>query len=504
MTLDEACLYLGLSPDDEDINLDELERNYELKKEIYDPSKFFPDTPEYNAAVKRRALIEEAYDYMLDVYIELHGDELDDELNELESESESESESGTYKPERRYKFGMLIKVAAYTVMVVSVSFAVFIFFMKSDVPDVKTIQNESVNIPAYVKDYERVLRELEDLKSRTISQPNNNGITDYADLVERVMPAIVRINTESSTGSGFFVSANGDILTNYHVIKNAGNIRVVPQNGVSVNASVKDYDSERDIALLVISTGNSTPFLRISTEMPRQGEAVIAIGNPRGLSGTVSNGIISAFREMNNNMWVQFTAPVSPGSSGGALVNLNGEVVGMPTMLLENGQNLNFAIPPDVLSGFFMNARNKPVRVTPKTASRNADLSPENNPGLIFVNKDESYETYLETEHIAFDRERSIASFIIVCYPSERMNERMKRDMNLNPMPGRNFGPCIMLYAADFSDNTYIHLRTINLYDDGTIAGDYEIPRNQIKWDSPKRYSRLERVMHTLRKYLRI
>ena len=149
MTLDEACLYLGLSPEAEDLDLDELERNYELKTEIYDPSKFFPNTPEYNAAKKRRALIEEAYDYMLDVYIELHGDELDDE-----SESEFESESETHESERRYKFGMLIKLAAYTVMVVSLSFAVFIFFMKSDEPKDKVLQNESVNIPAYVKDYE--------------------------------------------------------------------------------------------------------------------------------------------------------------------------------------------------------------------------------------------------------------------------------------------------------------------------------------------------------------
>lgn len=343
MTLDEACLYLGLSPDGEDINLDELERNYELKNEIYNPSKFFPGTPEYNAAKKRRALIEEAYDYMLDVYIELHGDELDDELNESESESES------HEPEHKYKFEMLIKLAAYTVMVVSISFAVFIFFMKSDAPE----ENEIANLPAYVKDYERVLRELEDLKSKTISQPHNN-ITDYADLVERVMPAIVRINTDRSTGSGFFVSAEGDILTNYHVIANAGNIRVVPQNGISFNASVRAYDSEGDIALLMINAGRATPFLRISREIPRQGEAVIAIGNPRGLSGTVSNGIISAFRKINHHTWIQFTAPVSPGSSGGALVNLNGEVVGMPTMLLENGQNLNFAILSDELLNFLM------------------------------------------------------------------------------------------------------------------------------------------------------
>lgn len=497
MTLDEACLYLGLSPDDEDLDLDELERKYESRISIYDPSKFFPDTPEYEAAKKKRALIEEAYDYMLDVYVELYGDEL-----------ESESESESHEPERSYNFGALFKLAAYTVMVAGISFAVFIFFMKSDVPTEKTNQREeSVNLPAYVRDYERVLRELEDLKSRTISHPQNNNITDYADLVERVMPAIVRINTERSTGSGFFVSPNGDILTNYHVIQNAGNIRVVPQNGVSMNASVKDYDSERDIALLVISTGNSTPFLKISADRPRQGEAVIAIGNPRGLSGTVSNGIISAFREMNNNSWIQFTAPVSPGSSGGALLNLQGEVVGMPTMLLEDGQNLNFAIPPDVLSRFFMQARNKPVRVTPNAPSRrnrNADLSPENNPGLIFVMRDESYETYLETEHIEFDRERLIASFIMVCYPTERMNERMKRDSSLNPMPGRDFGPCIMLYVADFSDNTYIHLRTINLYDDGTIARDYERPQRQIQWERVQRWSRIESVIRSLRKYLHV
>ena len=68
----------------------------------------------------------------------------------------------------------------------------------------------------------------------------------------------------------------------------------------------------------------------------------MAVGNPKGYEGTVSNGIISAFRE--NNTWIQFTAPISQGSSGGALINLRGEVVGMPTKLRTDGQNLNFAI----------------------------------------------------------------------------------------------------------------------------------------------------------------
>lgn len=174
---------------------------------------------------------------------------------------------------------------------------------------------------------------------------------DYADLVERVMPSMLMIQTETTTGSGFFVSTEGDILTNFHVIREAGNIAVTLHNGGILKATLKDYDSTRDMALLKVNAPRPVKYLKISGNLPRQGEEVIAISNPRGLSGTVTNGIVSAFRD--NNSWVQFTAPVSPGSSGGALLNLNGEVVGMITgNWKEEGQNLNFAIAPSLLANF--------------------------------------------------------------------------------------------------------------------------------------------------------
>lgn len=180
---------------------------------------------------------------------------------------------------------------------------------------------------------------------------------DYASLVEKVLPSMVRIMTDKASGSGFFVSSNGEILTNYHVIKDALEIFVTTHDSLPVGALVKDIDEDGDMALLVIKTINQTPFLKLSKTLPRQGEAVMAVGHPHGLEETVSNGIISAFRQ--NKRWIQFTAPVSQGSSGGALINSRGEVVGMPTMIYREGQNLNFAISPIVLQEFFSQASSK-------------------------------------------------------------------------------------------------------------------------------------------------
>ncbi|MBQ3627024.1 MAG: serine protease, partial [Synergistaceae bacterium] len=170
---------------------------------------------------------------------------------------------------------------------------------------------------------------------------------DYAELVEKVMPSICAIQADNNMfGSGFFVSANGDILTNYHVVKGANNILVTAKSGKKFYALIKDFDSEKDIALLVPRDKINTPYLKLSSKLPRQGEAIMAAGNPQGFEGTVSNGIISAFRL--NNQLLQFTAPISPGSSGGALINSLGEVVGMPTLQFKEGQNLNFALASSV------------------------------------------------------------------------------------------------------------------------------------------------------------
>lgn len=199
---------------------------------------------------------------------------------------------------------------------------------------------------------------------------------DYAALTEKVLPSIVRIDVnkgfDQGVGSGFFVSDMGDILTNYHVIEGAREILVIPHEGESFYAMIKDVDEENDMALLTMRYPETTPFLKISDALPRQGEAVMALGSPKGLDRTVSNGIVSAFRGKDNK-FVQFTAPISPGSSGGALLNARGEVVGMPTMQAAEGQNLNFAISPTILLRFFEAARYKTPRATSPMATRRSE-----------------------------------------------------------------------------------------------------------------------------------
>ena len=337
MNLDDACMYLNISPDDEDLNLDEIKRNYYDKLAIYNPEKFSRGSPEYIKAQEMRNNLNEAYNFLLNAYSQIYGENQAQNNNNL-----------------------FLKLALVSSLVIILCFAVSAFLLykykfSENITPAPVTQNSSNS-----EDYSRILRELEELRAKTQTQQQPpqkivNTPANYADLVERVMPSIVLIETDNSRGSGFFVSSKGEILTNYHVIKNAHNIRVSTRDNKKFTAQIKDYDSKNDMALIVINSG-STPFLKISQVLPRQGESVIAIGNPKGLEGTVSNGIISAFRE--NNKWVQFTAAISPGSSGGALINLRGEVVGMPTQYMTEGQNLNFAVAPTLLNNFFKTAQN--------------------------------------------------------------------------------------------------------------------------------------------------
>ena len=482
MTLDEACLYLGISPDDEDLDIDRIERNYKTKTSIYDIRRFNPDSPEYSEARRMRQNIEEAHTFLLKAYDELYGSEADDE---------DEPEQGGH---------ILLKVTAAAATIAAVCLAVFVWL---------TYSPEEKSAPAVIRsqDYEKLLREVERLRiiaeaPHTQASSVNTALPDYADLVERVMPSMVMIRTDAgSTGSGFFVSTDGDILTNWHVIRDAGRITVTPQSGRAYSALVKDYDSRKDIALLKVSMAGKTPFLRISPVLPRQGEAVMAVGNPKGYEGTVSNGIISAFRE--NNTWIQFTAPISQGSSGGALINLRGEVVGMPTKLRTDGQNLNFAISPEVLAKFFDGAKGKPARALRKDTSEST-YEDFGDYGLKLVRKDESYEMYLETGNIDYDPESSIAAFVSVWVPTKRMNAKMKRDPNFHAVKGKDFGPCMLVYIADMSEGTYIHLRTLNLYTDGTTARDYVRPESQCVWEKPTRGSRAEELIREVRKHLKL
>ena len=151
-----------------------------------------------------------------------------------------------------------------------------------------------------------------------------------------------------STGSGFACFADNVIVTNYHVIEgNVYKIVASTETGQSFKVRyVLATDKEKDIALLYTIRSHNLPVLPLGNcDDLKKGEKVVAIGSPLGLMNSVSTGVFSGFTDENGIQTLQFTAPISSGSSGGALFNDSGEVIGITFASYEAGQNLNLAIP---------------------------------------------------------------------------------------------------------------------------------------------------------------
>ena len=178
------------------------------------------------------------------------------------------------------------------------------------------------------------------------------------ELVRRIKPSAVAIETfdargeKLSRGSGFFVETDR-IVTNRHVLEGAFRAEVHSSTGtVFPVKGVLAVDLEGDIALLKIDAPN--PQIRplpLDKTSPQEGESVVVIGNPLGLEGSVTNGIVSAVRDIPTfGRIIQITAPISAGSSGSPVVNMQGQVIGIATLQITGGQSVNFAIPSERIS----------------------------------------------------------------------------------------------------------------------------------------------------------
>ena len=156
-------------------------------------------------------------------------------------------------------------------------------------------------------------------------------------------------------GSGFIISKDGYILTNYHVIRRATTIKVTLLKTHEVyTAKVVGTDPKADIALIKIKPSHPLPTLPLGDSSKIEvGDWVVAVGNPFGLNGTVTAGIISAkgrvIGEGKFDYFLQTDAAINPGNSGGPLLNLKGEVIGMNTAIIANGQGIGFAIPVNLI-----------------------------------------------------------------------------------------------------------------------------------------------------------
>jgi|TARA_B110000967_G_C18831445_1_gene534322 hypothetical protein len=177
------------------------------------------------------------------------------------------------------------------------------------------------------------------------------------EIAKNCLPSTVYLLMEDKTkqpislGSGF-VLEKGKVVTNLHVIEGA-KYGYVLENGSSKKHSIKGYfqiDKINDLAILSVPTLTAQPLAISNIEKPEIGEKIYAIGSPKGLSGTISEGIVSGIRSLENKSLIQITAPISPGSSGGPVINNKGEVIGVAVGTLTSGQNLNFAIPVNLLN----------------------------------------------------------------------------------------------------------------------------------------------------------
>jgi serine protease Do len=218
--------------------------------------------------------------------------------------------------------------------------------------------------------YHRSSRNVPELpESRKVAVTNAPSPAElsvsFREVAKAVKPAVVYVNVVERTsgdsgqsdffgfpgqggprrregaGSGFIVTEDGYILTNNHVVGNANKINVTLSDGRKFNAEVVGSDAETDIAVIKIDAGRLPIAVLGDSDSLEQGDWVLAIGSPFGLQQTLTAGIVSAtmreLRESNYNHYIQTDASINPGNSGGPLVNLQGEVVGINTMILTGG-----------------------------------------------------------------------------------------------------------------------------------------------------------------------
>lgn len=174
---------------------------------------------------------------------------------------------------------------------------------------------------------------------------------NVVELVASVGPNVVTLKTFDSNGrplaqgSGFLLD-DGRVVTNTHVVRGAANVELFDSAGQLIGTTqyAEVLSNTVDIAILP-RTVTEQPGLALATDDPLVGTRIFAIGAPEGLQNTVSDGLVSAVREIDSQRVIQISAPVSSGSSGGPVVDIDGQVIGVSVMSLVDGQNLNFAVP---------------------------------------------------------------------------------------------------------------------------------------------------------------
>jgi serine protease Do len=193
---------------------------------------------------------------------------------------------------------------------------------------------------------------------------NGAPVLDVSSLVKRIGEAVVQVRTPEGLGSGFFINADGYLITNFHVIEGETEISVEVyhqtdgqlQRDVYKKVRIVAINKFHDLSLLKIEDKDAPKFKFVtlgSSDALSVGDTVFAIGSPLGLERTVTQGILSTkTRELEGELYLQTSTQINPGNSGGPLFNLAGEVVGVTNMKITFGEGLGFAIPVELVKNF--------------------------------------------------------------------------------------------------------------------------------------------------------
>jgi len=286
--------------------------------------------------------------------------------------------------------------ALLTVTAAGIGAAAFFF-----VPNMTSNGNPSANLFSIPAQAQNLTEKVQQLPQRPVG---------FADIVEKVKPSVISVRVKidrpadanlnsdedlpfppgspferffkrfgmpnmpnlpqgheviTGQGSGFFISRDGYAVTNNHVVQNADNVQVTTDDGKTYSAKVIGADSRTDLALIKID-GNDFPFVKLSDNPPRIGDWVLAVGNPFGLGGTVTAGIVSARgRDIGAGPYddfIQIDAPVNKGNSGGPTFDVDGNVIGVNTAIFSpsgGSVGIAFAIPADTVKNVIAQLRDR-------------------------------------------------------------------------------------------------------------------------------------------------
>ena len=261
---------------------------------------------------------------------------------------------------------------------------VVVTFVKEDTPSVRNGNISQEEADSILRGPTEDL--LSQLNTNSGTYSGTNTLPSFSDVVEMVSPAVVRIDTNTivtsqsngnmvipffgdmfempsqeyeqpGTGSGFIISKEGHIVTNHHVVANTTSIKVTLTDGRVFDATLVGSNEPSDIAIIKINADSDLPVAQLgNSDELRQGDWVLAIGNPYGFDHTVTSGIVSALgRNVTDSQGttvstaelIQTNAAINQGNSGGPLINMKGQVIGINTAIIPYAQGIGFAIAID-------------------------------------------------------------------------------------------------------------------------------------------------------------